>query len=147
MLIFGGKAYGGPRPPPLAYAVYAFINVDNCERPLTIGPTCDNTTSPRKRTRTKRYNEESRQAGRHSPNTGISSKTTRNLSEWTGVQLLCVAGYDIIWCRYMSLTNQAQNKLAAAQTKMERSMFNNITCNDRKTNICVRERTKVIDTQ
>ena len=34
MLIFGGKAYGGPRPLPLAYAVYAFINVDNCERPL-----------------------------------------------------------------------------------------------------------------
>ena len=33
MLIFGGKAYGGPRP-PLAHAVYAFINVDNCERPL-----------------------------------------------------------------------------------------------------------------
>ena len=36
MLIFGGKAYGGPIPPPLAYAVYAFINVDNCERPLTV---------------------------------------------------------------------------------------------------------------
>ena len=36
MLIFGGKAYGGPRPPPLAYAVYAFINVDNCERPLNM---------------------------------------------------------------------------------------------------------------
>ena len=35
MLIFWGKAYGGPRPLPLAYAVYAFINVDNCERPLT----------------------------------------------------------------------------------------------------------------
>ena len=35
MLIFGGKAYGGPRP-PLAYAVYAFINVDNCERPLRL---------------------------------------------------------------------------------------------------------------
>ena len=36
MLIFGVKAYGGPIPPsPLAYAVYAFINVDNCERPLT----------------------------------------------------------------------------------------------------------------
>ena len=30
MLIFGGKT-----PSPLAYAVYAFINVDNCERPLT----------------------------------------------------------------------------------------------------------------
>ena len=38
----------------------------------------------------------------------------------------------------------AQNKLAAAQTKMERSMLN-ITYKDRKTNIWVRERTKVID--
>ena len=34
MLIFGKKAYSGPRPLPLAYAMYAFINVDNCERPL-----------------------------------------------------------------------------------------------------------------
>ena len=34
MLIFGRKSYGGPRPPPLAYSLYAFINVDNCERPL-----------------------------------------------------------------------------------------------------------------
>ena len=36
MLIFGGKAYGVPRLPPLAYALYAFINVDNCERPLIV---------------------------------------------------------------------------------------------------------------
>ena len=43
-----------------------------------------------------------------------------------------------------TLTNQAQNKLAAAQTKMERSMLN-ITHKDRKTNIWVREKTKVID--
>ena len=43
-----------------------------------------------------------------------------------------------------SLTTQAQNKLAAAQTKMERSMLN-ITYKDRKTNIWVREMTKVID--
>ena len=41
-------------------------------------------------------------------------------------------------------TKQAQNKRAAAQTKMERSMLN-ITYKDRKTNIWVRERTKVID--
>ena len=33
-------------------------------------------TASRKRTRTKRYNEESWQAGRHTPNTGISSKAT-----------------------------------------------------------------------
>ena len=43
-----------------------------------------------------------------------------------------------------TLTKQAHNKLAAAQTKMERSMLN-ITYKDRKTNIWVRERTKVID--
>ena len=43
-----------------------------------------------------------------------------------------------------TLTKQAQNKLAAAQTKMERSMLNT-TYKDRKTNIWVRERTKVID--
>ena len=43
-----------------------------------------------------------------------------------------------------TLTKQAQNKLAAAQTKMERSMLN-ITYKDRRTNIWVRERTKAID--
>ena len=43
-----------------------------------------------------------------------------------------------------TLTKQAQNKLAAAQTKMERSMLN-ITYKDRMTNIWVRERTKLID--
>ena len=43
-----------------------------------------------------------------------------------------------------TLTKQAQNKLAAAHTKMESSMLN-ITYTDRRTNICVREMTKVID--
>ena len=43
-----------------------------------------------------------------------------------------------------TLTKQAQNKLAAAQTKMERSMLN-ITYKDRRSNIWVRERTKLID--
>ena len=43
-----------------------------------------------------------------------------------------------------TLTKQAQNKLAAAQTNMERSMLN-ITYKDRRTNIWVRERTKLID--
>ena len=43
-----------------------------------------------------------------------------------------------------TLTKQAQNKLAAAQTKMERGMLN-ITYKDRKTNIWGREKTKGID--
>ena len=43
-----------------------------------------------------------------------------------------------------TLTKQAQNKLAAAETKMERSMLN-ITYKDGRTNIWVGERTKLID--
>ena len=43
-----------------------------------------------------------------------------------------------------TLTKQAHNKLAATQTKMDRSMLN-ITYKDRRTNIWVRERTKLID--
>ena len=39
-----------------------------------------------------------------------------------------------------TLTKQTQNKLVAAQTKMERSMLN-ITYKDRKTNIWARKRT------
>ena len=36
MLIFENKLDGGLRPPsPVAYALYAFINVDTFERPLT----------------------------------------------------------------------------------------------------------------
>ena len=40
----------------------------------------------------------------------------------------------------MLRSKQSQNKRVAAQTKMERSMLN-ITCKDRRTNICIRERT------
>ena len=73
---------------------------------------------------------------------GYLQKQPCHLSEETGVQRLCAASYDI-WCRDMALAKQAQNKLAAAQTKMERSMLN-ITYKDRRTNIWVRERTKLI---
>ena len=43
-----------------------------------------------------------------------------------------------------ALTKQAHNKLAPAQTKMERNMLS-ITNKHKKTNICARERAKVID--
>ena len=64
-----------------------------------------------------------------------------HLLEETGVQLMCPASHDLIVHR--TLTKQAQNTLAAAQTKMERSILN-IKCKDRKKNIWVRERTPVI---
>ena len=43
-----------------------------------------------------------------------------------------------------TLTKLTQHNFAAAQTKMERNMLN-ITYKDRKTNIWVRERTKILD--
>ena len=43
-----------------------------------------------------------------------------------------------------ALTTQAKNKLAAAQTKIERSILN-ITYRDRKINIWLREKTQVTD--
>ena len=72
---------------------------------------------------------------------GHLHKQPCHLSEETGVQLLCAASYG---AETWTLTKQAQNKLAAAKPKMERSMLN-ITYKYRKTNIWVRERTKVID--
>ena len=56
----------------------------------------------------------------------------------------CVLSAMTYGAETCTLTKQAQIKLAAAQTKMERSMLN-ITCKDRKTNIWVRERKEVID--
>ena len=108
--------------------------------------TWDNTTASRKRTRTKRHNEESWQAGRHTPNTGISSKATLP-SAWRDRCTTPVCCQ--LWhygAETWTLTKQAQNKLAAAQTKMERSRpMLNITSTDRRTNIWVRERTKLLD--
>ena len=100
--------------------------------------TWDNVTASRKRTRIKRYNEESWQAG---PNTGISSKDTLP-SAWRDrctTPVCCQLWYN--GAETWTLTKHAQNKRATAQTKMERSMLN-ITYKDRKTNVWVRERTK-----
>ena len=56
----------------------------------------------------------------------------------------CVLPATTYGAETWTLTKQAENKLAAAQTKMERRMLN-ITYKDRRTNIWVRERTKLID--
>ena len=60
------------------------------------------------------------------------------------VSNFCVLPVMTYGAETWTLTKQAQKKLAAAQTKMERSMLH-ITYKDRRTNIWVRERTKVID--
>ena len=56
---------------------------------------------------------------------------------------MCVANYDI-WCRDVDTDKTNTEQTWAALTKMERSMLN-IAYKDRKTNVWVRERTKVID--
>ena len=56
----------------------------------------------------------------------------------------CVLSAMTYGAETWTLTKQAHNKLAAAQTKMERNMLN-ITYKYRRTNIWVRERTQVID--
>ena len=61
--------------------------------------------------------------------------------EEVSLQLLSAMTYGVeTW----AFTTPAKNKLAAAQTKMDRSM-SNITYQDRKTNIWVREKTMVTD--
>ena len=72
---------------------------------------------------TKRYNEESWQAGRHTPDTGKSSKHP-SICLKRQVYNSCVLPAMTYGAETWTLTKQAQNKLAAAQTKMERSMLN-----------------------
>ena len=67
-----------------------------------------------------------------------------HLPEETYIYNSCVLPDTTYGAVTWTFTKQARNKLAAAKTKMERSMLN-ITYTDRTTNIWVRERTKVID--
>ena len=63
--------------PGIGHDVVLSIPSGRCDVGGSMGQwTWDNTTASRKRTRTKRYNEESWQARRHTPNTGISPKAT-----------------------------------------------------------------------
>ena len=61
------------------------INVNNVliENVKGYVHTWGNTTASRKRTRTKRYNEKSWQAGRHTPNTTGQLKHINGAETWT----------------------------------------------------------------
>ena len=82
--------------------------------------TWDNTTVSRKRTRIKRYNEESWQAGRHTPNTGISSKAPlRQVYN----SYRCAASYDIMVQRHGHLRPHRpkwKEVCSTSHTKIER---------------------------
>ena len=70
--------------------------------------------SPRKRTRTKRYNEESWQAGRHTQKPGYLQKQPCHLPEETGVQRMCATSYDI-WGRDLD-TDQTSTEQTCGRT-------------------------------
>ena len=102
----------------------------------------------RKRTRTKRYYEESWQAGRHTPTTGIFKCNLAICLKRHMYNSCVLPAKTYNGAETWTLTKQAQNKLAAAQTKMERieRSILNISCKYRNTNIWVRKRTNVIYT-
>ena len=86
---------------------------------------------------TKMYNEESGKGDRHTPNTGfLKIKLAIYLRRW--VYNSCVLIAMTHGAETWTLTKQAQNKLAAEYTKMDRRMLN-ITYKDIRTNVCIRE--------
>ena len=66
-----------------------------------------------------------------------------HLPEETGVQFLCAASYDI-WCRDLD-TDQTSTEQTCGRTDQNGKSMLNITYKDRRTNIWVRERTKLLD--
>ena len=106
--------------------------------------TWDNATPSRKRTRTKKYKGRIMAGWAAYAEHRDIFKSNLAVCLKRQVYNSCVLPAKTYGAETWTLTKQAQNKFAAAQTKMERSMLN-ITYKDRKTNIWVRERTKVID--
>ena len=90
----------------------------------------DRDTATETKTKTGGFKEESRLDGQHSPSTTMSSTVTL-VHAWTDKSTTRVYFQQWYMARKHGHSSQAKNKLAAAQTKMERSMLN-ITYRDRK---------------
>ena len=104
--------------------------------------TWDNTTASRKRTRTKRYNENHGGLGGIRQTPGYLQKQPCHLPEETGVQLQCAASYDI-WCRDLE-TDQTSTEQTCGRTDQNGKKYAQHH-KDIRTNIWVRERKKLID--
>ena len=94
--------------------------------------------------RTNRYNEESWQASAAYAKHRDTFKSNFAICPKRQAYNSCVLPAMTYGAETWTLTKQAQNKLTAAHTKMERSMLN-ITYKDSKTNIWVRESSAGID--
>ena len=90
-------------------------------RTLKATSTWDRDTAPETKTKTRRFKEGSWPNGQHSPSTfkgNIGTCLKRQIYN------SCVLPSMTYGAETWALTTQAKNKLAAAQTKMERSMLN-----------------------
>ena len=103
--------------------------------------TWDRDTAPERKTKTRRFKEESRlrENIRQAPQHLLGQHW--NMLEETNQQHMHTSSNDIRH-RNVVTHHPCKEQTAAAQTKMERSMLK-ITYRDRKTNIWVREKTKV----
>ena len=76
-------------------------------------------TPPDTKTKKRRFKEESRPGGQHSPSTGTSSRVTIGTCLKRQVYNSCILPAMIYGAERWALTTQAKNKLAAAQTKFK----------------------------
>ena len=114
-------------------------------RTLKATSTWDRDTASETKTKTRRFKEESRPDGQHSLSTATSSRLTSEHAWRDKIYNSCVFPANDIRRGNMGPHHPCKKyKLAATQTNMKRSI-SNITFRDRKTNIWVREKTKVTD--
>ncbi|KAK2175674.1 hypothetical protein NP493_715g01010 [Ridgeia piscesae] len=113
-------------------------------RTLKATSTWDRDTAPETQTKTRRYKKRITAGwtvfGKHRDIFKGSIGTCLNRQVYNSCVLPAMTYGAETW----TLATQGKNKPAAAQTKMERSMLN-ITYQDIKSNIWVREKTKVTD--
>ena len=124
------------------------INVNNVLIENVEGYTCilGTTLQPQGKEPGQRYTTKNHgRLGGTRKTPGYHQKQHCQLPEETGVQLLCAASYDI-WCRDLD-TDQTSTEQTCSRTDKNGKKYYmlNITYKDRKNNIWVRERTKVID--
>ena len=116
------------------------IQIENVESYIYMGQSY---STREKKTKTGRLKTEARLDAQHSPSTATSSKSNIGTCLKRQVYNTYVLPAMTYGAETWALT-RTKNKLAAAQTKMKRSMLNT-THQDAKVNFWVREKIKVTD--
>ena len=115
-------------------------------RTLIATSTSGRDTIPEIKTKTRRFKEESRPDGQHSPSTAISSRVTLKMLEETSLQLMRTSSNDIR-CGYMGTHHPCKEQASSRTNKDGKAYYINVKhhIQGQKTNIWIREKTKVTD--